>query len=151
MRCKRLLLKPKGSSSFIENILDNASIFPYSWKYGKDGCAGRVGRPRTGQSPRCIPVARRGRAGGACCWRYRASARLGAYTLTFHFDRLRGAGLITVRRDGRSMIYAPCFDTMNALLSYLTENCCEGRADKCRRTEVKTIPPSIMRKKGKVT
>ena len=72
-------------------------------------------------------------------------------TLTFHFDRLRAAGLITVRRDGRSMIYAPCFDTMNALLSYLTENCCEGRADKCRRTEVKTISPSIMRKKGKVT
>src|SRR4030081_3785932 len=71
-------------------------------------------------------------------------------TLTFHFDRLRGAGLITVRRDGRSMIYAPCFDTMNALLSYLTENCCEGRADKCRRTKVKRFPPSIMRKKGKV-
>jgi DNA-binding transcriptional ArsR family regulator len=71
-------------------------------------------------------------------------------TLTFHFDRLRGAGLITVRRDGRSMIYAPCFDTMNALLSYLTENCCEGRADKCRRTEVNTISPSMMRKKGKV-
>ena len=27
-------------------------------------------------------------------------------TLTFHFDRLRVAGLVTVRRDGRSMIYA---------------------------------------------
>ncbi len=26
-------------------------------------------------------------------------------TLTFHFDRLRVAGLVTVRRDGRSMIY----------------------------------------------
>ena len=47
-------------------------------------------------------------------------------TLTFHFDRLREAGLITVRRDGRSMIYAAQFDTMNALLFYLTENCCGG-------------------------
>src|ERR1700681_1777804 len=47
-------------------------------------------------------------------------------TLTFHFDRLRAAGLVTVRRDGRSMIYAARFEPMNALLSYLTENCCGG-------------------------
>src|SRR6201987_1318365 len=47
-------------------------------------------------------------------------------TLTFHFDRLRAAGLVTVRRDGRSMIYAAQFETMNALLGYLTENCCGG-------------------------
>src|ERR1700756_106285 len=52
-------------------------------------------------------------------------------TLTFHFDRLRGAGLVTVRRDGRSMIYAARYDTMNALLGYLTENCCQGRSDRC--------------------
>jgi DNA-binding transcriptional ArsR family regulator len=51
-------------------------------------------------------------------------------TLTFHFDRLREAGLVTVRRDGRSMIYAAQYDTMNALLGYLTENCC-GRASEC--------------------
>src|ERR1700759_3489255 len=49
-------------------------------------------------------------------------------TLTFHFDRLRGAGLVTVRRDGRSMIYAARFETMNALLGFLTENCCQGAA-----------------------
>jgi ArsR family transcriptional regulator len=47
-------------------------------------------------------------------------------TLTFHFDRLRMAGLVTVRREGRSMIYAAQYDTMNALLAYLTENCCSG-------------------------
>ncbi len=50
-------------------------------------------------------------------------------TLTFHFDRLRAAGLVTVRRDGRSMIYAAQFDRMRALLGYLTENCCQGRAE----------------------
>ena len=48
-------------------------------------------------------------------------------TLTFHFDRLRVAGLVTVRRDGRSMIYAAQYEAMNALLGYLTENCCQGR------------------------
>src|SRR5208283_1020467 len=53
-------------------------------------------------------------------------------TLTFHFDRLRQAGLVTVRREGRSMIYAARFDTMNALLGYLTENCCQGSAEQCK-------------------
>src|ERR1700681_1145828 len=52
-------------------------------------------------------------------------------TLTFHFDRLRSAGLVTVRRAGRSMIYAARFETMNALLSFLTENCCQGAAEAC--------------------
>jgi ArsR family transcriptional regulator, arsenate/arsenite/antimonite-responsive transcriptional repressor len=52
-------------------------------------------------------------------------------TLTFHFDRLRVAGLITVRREGRSMIYAARFETMNALLGYLTENCCQGAPNAC--------------------
>ena len=57
--------------------------------------------------------------------------KLAPNTLTFHFDRLREAGLVTVRREGRSMIYAARFDTMNALLGYLTENCCQGRSDQC--------------------
>jgi ArsR family transcriptional regulator len=52
-------------------------------------------------------------------------------TLTFHFDRLRQAGLVTVRRDSRSMIYAARFDTMNELLGFLTENCCGGEPEKC--------------------
>ena len=52
-------------------------------------------------------------------------------TLTFHFDRLRAAGLVTVRREGRSMIYAARFETMNALLAYLTENCCKGAPGSC--------------------
>src|SRR5580692_6228019 len=47
-------------------------------------------------------------------------------TLTFHFDRLRMAGLVSVRREGRSMIYAARYETMNALLGYLTDNCCGG-------------------------
>jgi ArsR family transcriptional regulator, arsenate/arsenite/antimonite-responsive transcriptional repressor len=60
-----------------------------------------------------------------------AALKLAPNTLTFHFDRLRGAGLVSVRRDGRSMIYAARFDTMNALLAYLTENCCKGAPETC--------------------
>jgi ArsR family transcriptional regulator, arsenate/arsenite/antimonite-responsive transcriptional repressor len=52
-------------------------------------------------------------------------------TLTFHFDRLRVAGLISVRREGRSMIYAARYETMDGLLSFLTENCCKGVGDRC--------------------
>ena len=57
--------------------------------------------------------------------------KLAPNTLTFHFDRLRVAGLVTVRRDGRSMIYAARFESMNALLAYLTENCCQGTPEGC--------------------
>src|SRR5580704_13380062 len=52
-------------------------------------------------------------------------------TLTFHFDRLRVAELVTVRREGRSMIYAARFETMNELLAFLTENCCQGATEAC--------------------
>jgi ArsR family transcriptional regulator len=52
--------------------------------------------------------------------------QLAPNTLTFHFDRLKGADLVTVRRDGRSMIYAARYETMNGLIAFLTENCCQG-------------------------
>src|SRR5580692_465229 len=62
-------------------------------------------------------------------------------TLTFHFDRLRIAGLITVRRDGRSMIYAARFETMNGLVAFPTENCCQGVPETC-------APAAICKPKG---
>ena len=52
--------------------------------------------------------------------------KLAPSVLTFHFDRLRMAELVTARRDGRSVIYAANFETMNALLGFLTDNCCQG-------------------------
>jgi ArsR family transcriptional regulator len=60
-----------------------------------------------------------------------AALDLAPNTLTFHFDRLRLARLITVRREGRSMIYSARFETMNDLLGFLTENCCGGAPEKC--------------------
>jgi ArsR family transcriptional regulator, arsenate/arsenite/antimonite-responsive transcriptional repressor len=47
-------------------------------------------------------------------------------TLTFHFDRLRQAGLIGVKREGRSQIYTAQYETMNGLISFLRQNCCAG-------------------------
>src|ERR1700738_1726440 len=70
-------------------------------------------------------------------------------TLTFHFDRLRGAGLVTVRREGRSMIYAARFETMNALLCYLTENCGQGHAERQTRARSTTGRSVAHRRKEK--
>lgn len=52
-------------------------------------------------------------------------------TLSFHFDRLRQAGLVAVRRESRSMIYTAQYKAMNALIGFLTENCCAGVAEEC--------------------
>lgn len=49
-----------------------------------------------------------------------------ASSLSFHLKELHRAGLLSSRQDGRSIIYMAHFETMNALLSYLTENCCSG-------------------------
>jgi DNA-binding transcriptional ArsR family regulator len=70
-------------------------------------------------------------------------------TLTFHFDRLRTAGLVAVRRDGRSMIYAAQFGIMNTLLSYLTENCCRGAPETCAPLECR--PSKAVAKKERVS
>jgi ArsR family transcriptional regulator, arsenate/arsenite/antimonite-responsive transcriptional repressor len=52
-------------------------------------------------------------------------------SLTFHLRELTYAGLITQRRLGRQMIYAADFAAMNAILSYLTQNCCGGNPSVC--------------------
>jgi DNA-binding transcriptional ArsR family regulator len=56
--------------------------------------------------------------------------RLGlpAPTLSFHLNQLKQSGLVTFKREGRSLIYAAEYGTMNGLLAYLTENCCQGEA-----------------------
>lgn len=52
-----------------------------------------------------------------------------ANTLSFHLKELMNADLVTQERIGRNLVYRAQFDRMNAVLSYLTENCCQG--EKC--------------------
>jgi ArsR family transcriptional regulator len=52
-------------------------------------------------------------------------------TLAFHLKELKIAGLITFVREGRSLIYSAVYPAMNALLGYLTENCCQGNPAAC--------------------
>ncbi len=51
-----------------------------------------------------------------------------ANTLSFHLKELVNAGLVTQERASRHLIYRAAYQRMNALLGYLTENCCEGAA-----------------------
>ena len=52
-------------------------------------------------------------------------------TLSAQLNILANAGLVTSRRDGRSIIYAAEYDGMSALLAFLMEDCCQGRPEIC--------------------
>ncbi len=52
-------------------------------------------------------------------------------TLSFHLNQLKHAGLVTFRRESRSLIYSAEYSAMNGLLAYLTENCCQGDVASC--------------------
>jgi ArsR family transcriptional regulator, arsenate/arsenite/antimonite-responsive transcriptional repressor len=56
---------------------------------------------------------------------------LPASTLSFHLNQLKQAGLILCRREGRTLFYSANYDSMNDLMAYLTENCCQGQVDDC--------------------
>src|SRR5687767_12204081 len=63
-------------------------------------------------------------------------------TLSFHLAHLARAGLARSRQEGRFVIYAADFQNMNALVGYLTENCCGGRS--C----APAVKPTLMKGKN---
>lgn len=64
---------------------------------------------------------------------------LPASSMSFHLSHLHRAGLVEQKRDGRSLIYSASYAAMNALMGYLTENCCGGTpcgtSDVCAPTQ----------------
>jgi DNA-binding transcriptional ArsR family regulator len=54
-----------------------------------------------------------------------------ANTLSTNLNVLAGAGLVSSRREGRSIIYAAGYDRMRELLAFLMEDCCGGKAEIC--------------------
>ena len=52
-------------------------------------------------------------------------------TLSFHLNQLKQAGLLTCRRESRTLFYSANYDSMNDLLAYLMENCCQGEPENC--------------------
>jgi len=69
-------------------------------------------------------------------------------SLTFHLQNLHRAGLVTQERRSRELIYAADFGAMNGLVSYLTENCCGGKAAAC---DTQCAPVSETRKSKKAS
>ena len=49
-------------------------------------------------------------------------------TLSFHLKELVHADLVTQERVGRNLVYRAQYDRMNAVMAYLTQNCCQGQA-----------------------
>ncbi len=56
------------------------------------------------------------------------SLDLAPATLSFHLANLNRAGLISSRQESRFIYYSADFDAIDGLLSFLTENCCQGQA-----------------------
>lgn len=68
-------------------------------------------------------------------------------TLSFHLSHMHQAGLVTSRREGRSIIYMANVDTIENLVSFMVENCCLREQDK----KSTCAPASKTKKKSKPT
>ena len=64
---------------------------------------------------------------GMAASRISDALKVPASSLSFHLKELSHADLIVARQDGRFVIYTARFATMNALLAFLTKNCCGGQ------------------------
>lgn len=52
-------------------------------------------------------------------------------TMSTHLAILTRAGLLSVRREGRSMLYRADLDGFRAVIGFLTRDCCRGRPEIC--------------------
>lgn len=69
-------------------------------------------------------------------------------TLSFHLKELSAAGLIRGESRGRFICYRANFDTMNALIAFLTRNCCGGDASQCAPSP-KVLATSVRQSPGR--
>lgn len=62
---------------------------------------------------------------------------LPAPTLSFHLKTLAQAGLVVATQEGRFVRYRAAMMSINALIAFLTENCCSGQLARCNPEEKK--------------
>ncbi len=56
-----------------------------------------------------------------------------ASRVSFHLNHLEQAGLVTSRREGRSIRYSATFTALSDLVAFLMRDCCEGHCEVCDR------------------
>ena len=71
-----------------------------------------------------------------------------APTLSFHLKGLVQAGLVVCRREARNLFYSPNFERMNALVGFLTENCCSLADESCATSCAPQSVPARSRKRA---
>lgn len=54
-----------------------------------------------------------------------------ASTMSHHLATIERAGLATARRESRSIFYAADYKGIRALLTFMMEDCCQGRPEIC--------------------
>jgi hypothetical protein len=70
-------------------------------------------------------------------------------SLSFHLAQLSRAGLIAQKRMSRQLIYSADFAAMNALVGYLTDNCCGGNSALCAPACEPSCAPPVSSPKSK--
>ncbi len=89
---------------------------------------GALSQPTRLQMVRALVVAGRdGLAAGAVGEAVGASSS----AASFHLAHLERAGLVTSRRESRSIIYAANFEGLSGLVEFLMRDCCQGRPEVC--------------------
>lgn len=72
-------------------------------------------------------------------------------TLSFHLKELSRAGLVSTRQEKQFIYYAVDFERMAELMTFLTQNCCQGMPQACVTVVETTLgrccPPAIRRKR----
>lgn len=58
-------------------------------------------------------------------------------TMSFHLNHLSNAGIVTSRRDGRSVIYAANFEMVRELIAFMVKDCCSVKFASIREDQKK--------------
>lgn len=58
-------------------------------------------------------------------------ANVSASNVSFHLKELERAGLVTAKRDSRSIVYRASYDALSGLVRFLMEDCCSGHPEVC--------------------
>lgn len=75
-----------------------------------------------------VTAAPHGLAAGAIA---EAMDKASSSRMSFHLAQLEHAGLVTSRREGRSIIYSAAISSLSEVIAFLMRDCCQGRPEVC--------------------